>query len=77
MTESEYSVGFGSAEGDATVAKSWERIVTLGVRGFMAVAGRECWRYHANTGVRGGGQLRVQNKTCKLWQFRSHQEVSM
>lgn len=51
MTDSEYEDAGGSARalGDGTVVWSRLRIVTVGARGFIGVAGRECWRYHAKT----------------------------
>jgi hypothetical protein len=52
MTDSEYEDAGGSesAVGDGTVVWSRFKILTVGARGFMGVAGRECLRYHAKTG---------------------------
>jgi hypothetical protein len=51
MTESEYEDAGGSesAIGDGTVVWSRFKILTVGARGFMGVAGSECLRYHAKT----------------------------
>lgn len=51
MTDSEYDDAGGSesAVGDGMVVWSRLRILTLEARGFIGVAGSECWRYHANT----------------------------
>lgn len=51
MTESEYDEAGGSesAVGDETVVWSRFSMLTVGERGFIGVAGRECRRYHAKT----------------------------
>lgn len=51
MTDSEYDDAGGSesAVGDGTVVWSRRSTEMVGERGLMGVAGRECWRYHANT----------------------------
>lgn len=51
MTDREYSEAGGSesAVGDGTVVWSRLRTEMVGERGLMGVAGRECWRYQANT----------------------------
>lgn len=51
MTDSEYEDAGGSdrAVGDGTVAWSRLSILTVEVRGFKGVAGRECRRYQAKT----------------------------
>lgn len=50
ITDSEKLLGFGvSFEGEAVVTWDCDRMVTEGDRGLSGVAGRECWRYQANT----------------------------
>jgi hypothetical protein len=51
ITESEYDEAGGSesAVGDGTVVWSRFSMLTVGDRGFMGVAGKECRRYHAKT----------------------------
>jgi hypothetical protein len=51
ITEREYEEAGGSesAVGDGTVVCSRRRTAMVGERGLMGVAGRECFRYHANT----------------------------
>ena len=55
MIEREVWVGEGSAEGDRRVWKVFERIVTVGLRGFRGVTGSEWRRYQVKTEM---GQLR-------------------
>lgn len=51
MMEREVWVGVGRAEGEERVSKVFERIVTVGLRGFRGVTGSECRRYQEKTGI--------------------------
>jgi len=51
MIEREVWVGVWRAEGEGRVWKVFERIVTVGLRGFRGVTGSEWRRYHVKTGM--------------------------
>jgi hypothetical protein len=70
ITDSEYddAGGSDSASGDGTVVWSRFRMLTLDVRGFSGVAGRECWRYHAKT-ARVSQEVEVRLVYILLWPY--------